>query len=174
MNRLLFLASIILSVMAIAGCQQKQKENLTVFVANAAKMEPQEIEPLPNIKPIEPYAYTAQDLPDPFDIENLKPKQVVSTRSGEGPDTNRRREPLENYPLDALKMVGTLFRENEQRVIIQTPEGAVQTAVVGNYVGQNYGQILSIDENEVKIKEQVLNSAGTWVERDASITVDKK
>lgn len=174
MTRQIIFISVLLSLLAVAGCQQKQKENLTVFVANAGKMEPQEIEPLPNIKPIEPYAYTAQDLPDPFNVENLKPKRVVSTRSGEGPDTNRRREPLENYPLDSLVMVGTLFRENEQRVIIKTPEGAVQTAVVGNYLGQNYGQILSIDENEVKIKEQVLNSAGTWVERDASITVDKK
>jgi type IV pilus assembly protein PilP len=137
-------------------------------------MQPTEIEPLPDIKPVEPYSYSSQDLPDPFDIENLKPKRVVSTRSGEGPDTNRRREPLENYPLDSLKMVGTLFRETEHRAIIQTPEGAVQTAEVGNYLGQNYGKIISIDENEVKIKEQVLNSAGTWVERDASIQVDQK
>ena len=172
MRRKIIFISLFLPAVIVSGCQQQEKENLSQFIANANKMQPKDIEPLPNIKPVEPYAYSAQDLPDPFDIENLKPKQVVSTRSGEGPDTNRRREPLENYPLDALKMVGTLFRESEQRVIIKTPEGAVQTAVVGNYLGQNYGQILSIDENEVKIKEQVLNSAGTWVERDASITVD--
>lgn len=172
MNRIFILNSLLLSMIFLPGCQQQEKENLSQFVANANKMQPKEIEPLPNIKPIEPYAYSAQDLSDPFNIENLKPKQVVSTRSGEGPDTNRRRETLENYPLDALKMVGTLFRESEQRVIIKTPEGAVQTAVVGNYLGQNYGKIISIDESEVVIKEQVLNSAGTWVERDASITVD--
>ena len=136
-------------------------------------MKAAEIEPLPDIKPVETYAYSAQEFSDPFDVENLKPKQVVSSRSGVGPDTNRRREPLENYPLDSLKMVGTLFRENEQRAILQTPEGAVQTAVVGNYLGQNYGKIISIDENEIVVKEQVLNSAGTWVGRDASIKVDQ-
>ena len=101
----------------------------------------------------------------------MRPKAVKTAVSGDGPDINRRREPLENYPLDALKMVGTLFRENETRVIIQTPEGAVQTAEVGNYLGQNYGRIVSINENEILLLEQILNSAGTWVEREATLTV---
>jgi type IV pilus assembly protein PilP len=70
-------------------------------------------------------------------------------------------------------MVGTLFREHEERAIIKTPEGAVLTVVVGKFMGQNYGKIVSIDENEIAVKEQVLNSAGTWVGRDASIKVDQ-
>mgnify|MGYP001820994826 FL=1 len=161
----------LLLVLLVTGCQQKEKENLSQFVADAGKMKAKEIEPLPNIKPVEVFAYSAQEFAEPFNVENLKPKQVVSARSGVGPDTNRRREPLENYPLDSLTMVGTLFRDNERRVVIKTPEGAVQTAVVGNYIGQNYGKIEAIDENEIVVKEQVLNSAGTWVGRDASIKV---
>jgi len=160
-------------VLLLTACQQNEKEDLAQFVANSNKMKAKEIEPLPNIKPVEPYAYSAQEFDEPFNVENLKPRRVVSARSGAGPDTNRRREPLENYPLDSLIMVGTLFRADEQRVIIKTPEGAVQTAVVGNYLGQNYGKIVSIDENEIVVKEQVLNSAGTWVGRDASIKVDQ-
>ncbi len=160
-------------LLLLTACQQSEKENLVKFVANSNKMKAKEIEPLPNIKPIEPYAYSAQEYDEPFDVENLKPRQVISARTGGGPNTNRRREPLENYPLDSLTMVGTLFRESERRVIIQTPEGAVQTAVVGNYLGQNYGKIISIDENEVAVEEQVLNSAGAWVGRDASIKVDQ-
>ncbi|MFW2439420.1 MAG: pilus assembly protein PilP [Arenicellales bacterium] len=169
------IAFIVLSlfVLLVTACQQTEKENLVQFVENSNKMKAKEIEPLPNIKPVEPYAYSAQEYNEPFNIENLKPRRVVSARSGVGPDTNRRREPLENYPLDSLVMVGTLFRVDEQRVILQTPEGAVQTAVVGNYLGQNYGKIISIDENEIVVQEQVLNSAGTWVGRDASIKVDQ-
>jgi len=160
-------------VILLTACQQNDKENLAQFVANSNKMKAKEIEPLPNIKPVAPYAYSAQEFDDPFNEENLKPRRVISARTDGGPDTNRRREPLENYPLDSLSMVGTLFRENEKRVIIQTPEGAVQTAVVGNYLGQNYGKIISIDENGIVVEEQVLNSAGTWVGRDASIKVDQ-
>jgi len=173
MNRIiafLFLSSL---VFLLTACQQNEKENLAQFIADSNKMKAKEIEPLPNIKPVEPYAYSAQGYAEPFDIENLKPRQVVSARTGTGPDTRRRREPLENYPLDSLTMVGTLFRETEKRAIIQTPEGAVQTAVVGNYLGQNYGKIISIDENEIVVEEQVLNSAGTWVGRDASLKVDR-
>ncbi len=162
-----------LLVLLLTACQQNEKEDLVQFIENSNKMKAKEIEPLPNIKPVEPYAYSAQEYDEPFNTENLKPRRVVSARTGAGPDTNRRREPLENYPLDSLLMVGTLFREDERRVIIQTPEGAVQTAVVGNYLGQNYGKIVSIDENEIAVKEQVLNSAGTWVGRDARIKVDR-
>ena len=169
-HRLLLL---ILMTIVATGCQQKEKDDLSEFVAQTSRMKVKEIEPLPNIKPVEPFAYNAQEFAEPFNVENLKPRQVVSARSGTGPDTNRRREPLENYPLDSLSMVGTLFREDEQRVIIKTPEGAVQTAVVGNYLGQNYGKIISIEENEIVVNEQVLNSAGTWVGRDASIKVDQ-
>lgn len=158
-------------VALLSGCQQQEKEDLNQFIANSNNMKPTNIEPLPTIVPVEPFAYSAADLPDPFDIENLTPKAVQAAVSGDGPDINRRREPLENYPLDALKMVGTLFRENETRVIIQTPEGAVQTAEVGNYLGQNYGRIVSINENEILLLEQILNSAGTWVEREATLTV---
>lgn len=173
MIRLIALLVLSSLVVLVSACQRQEKENLAQFVANSNKMKAQEIEPLPDIKPVEPYAYSAQEFDDPFDIENLKPRQVVSARTDGGPDTNRRREPLENYPLDSLLMVGTLFREDEKRVIIQTPEGAVQTAVVGNYLGQNYGKIISIDENQIVVEEQVLNTAGIWVGRDASIKVDR-
>ena len=172
MNRKQTVVSLLLLALLVTGYQQKEKENLSQFVVNAGKMKAKEIEPIPNIKPVELFAYSAQEFADPFNIQNLKPRQVVSARSGAGPDTNRRREPLENYPLDSLKMVGTLFRENERRVILKTPEGAVQTVVVGNYLGQNYGKIVSIEESEIVVEEQVLNSAGTWVGRDASIKVD--
>jgi type IV pilus assembly protein PilP len=165
--------SLIALALLVSACQQKDKPSLTRFIEDAGRMKASEVEPLPNLKPVEAYAYSAQEFADPFNIENLKPKQVVSARSGLGPDTNRRREPLENYPLDSLKMVGTLFREDEHRAIIKTPEGAVQTAVEGNYLGQNYGKIVSIEESEIVVKEQVLNSAGTWVGRDASIKVDQ-
>jgi type IV pilus assembly protein PilP len=165
--------SLLLFVALLSACQQREKQDLSQFIADAARMKAADIEPLPDIKPVKTFAYSAQEFAEPFNVENLKPKLVVSSRSGVGPDTNRRREPLENYPLDSLKMVGTLFRENEQRAILKTPEGAVQTAVVGNYLGQNYGKIISIDENEIVVKEQVLNSAGTWVGSDSSIKVDQ-
>lgn len=161
------------SVVMIGGCQQRGMDDLEHFVATALKGKKPAIEPLPEIKPIESYTYSAQSYPDPFSKENLRPKRVVEATSGEGPDKNRRREPLENFPLDALAMVGTIFRKEDTRAIIKTPKGAVQTVTIGNYIGQNYGKIVDITEQEIKIKEQVLNSAGVWVERDATLKVKR-
>jgi type IV pilus assembly protein PilP len=167
----LTLTSILLAL--LAGCQQNSMNDLERFVATAHKGKKPEVEPLPTIKPIEGYAYSAAGYPDPFSSQNLKPRRVAASATGTGPDKNRRREPLENFPLDSLTMVGTLFRENENRVIIKTPRGAVQTAKVGNYVGQNYGKIVGITEKEVSVKEQVLNSSGIWIERDATLTLKR-
>lgn len=163
--------TILVPVFLLSGCVDRSLVDLQRFVEQTGQAQPKEIEPLPAIKPVENFAYSASDFADPFASNNLQPRRVVQAQSGTGPDTNRRREPLENFPLDSLKMVGTLFRENEQRVIIKTPNGAVTTASVGNYVGQNYGQIKSISEEAVEVREQVLTSSGVWVERDATIKV---
>lgn len=162
----------LLTVM-LAGCQQNSMTDLERFVATAHKGKKPKIEPLPTIKPIESFSYNAQGTRNPFNRQNLKPRRVAAVASGTGPNTNRRREPLEQYPLDSLVMVGTLFRENDPRVIIKTPKGAVQTATIGNYLGQNYGKIVSITEREVRVKEQVLNSSGVWIERDAALRVKR-
>ena len=163
----------IMAALLLTGCQERSMHDLEQFVATAHQGRKPSIEPLPTIKPIESFSYSAQAFPDPFDKENLRPRRVVRSAGGVGPDQNRRREPLENYPLDSLTMVGTLFRKGDTRVIIKTPKGAVQTATIGNYIGQNYGRIVDITEEEIRLKEHVLNSAGVWVERDATLKVKR-
>ena len=163
-----FLGLLVMATL-ISGCQQNSMNDLQRFVDTAHKGKKPRVEPLPEIQPIEGFSYSAQSFPDPFNRQNLKPRRVVASGSGTGPDKNRRREPLEQFPLDSLVMVGTLFREGEKRVIIKTPRGAVQTATIGNYMGQNYGKIINISEREVTVKEHVLSSSGVWVEREAAI-----
>ena len=170
---LIKLSGMLLMASFLSGCQQNSMNDLQRFVETAHKGKKPKIEPLPEIQPIEGFTYSAQGYLDPFNKQNLKPRRVVASQSGSGPDKNRRREPLENFPLDSLTMVGSLFREGETRVIIKTPRGAVQTATVGNYMGQNFGKITGITENEVTVKEHVLNSSGMWIERDATIKIKR-
>ena len=52
--------------------------------------------------------------------------------------------------------------------------GKVDSLVNNAYPrNKNYGKIISIDENQIVVEEQVLNTAGIWVGRDASIKVDR-
>ena len=94
------------------------------------------LDPLPQIKPYEPFAYNAFDLPDPF-----KPRKIEPTKGGSklAPDLARRREPLEAFPLESLTMVGTLEKNKAMYALVRTPEKDVYQVRAGNYLGQNFG-----------------------------------
>lgn len=141
-------------------------EDLRDFVRNADKNLPRKIEPLPAVKPFEPFAYAGFELPDPF-----RPRKAAS-RGGGGPapDLNRRREPLEAFPLDQLRMVGTLERSGELFALIRADRTLYRVSK-GNYLGQNFGQITEISEAGIKMKEIVQDGAGDWAERQASLSL---
>ncbi len=139
------------------------------FVNNAGADMRGKVEPPPDIKPYEPFAYeNATSLPDPF-----KPrKQDVrnANRSGQNqPNLDRPKEELEDYPLESLKMVGYLYQNKVGHAVIRSSEGKIYTVKAGNYIGLNFGQIISVIETEVKIKEMVQDSAGDWSERESSL-----
>lgn len=153
-----------LAVLLLAGGCGSDGEDLRQFVRDAEKSLPRKIEPLPAVKPFEPFAYTGFDLPDPF-----RPRKAAS-RGGGGPapDLNRRREPLEAFPLDQLKMVGTLERSGEVFALVRADRTLYRVAK-GNYLGQNFGQVTDITEAGIKLKEIVQDSAGDWAERQAAL-----
>ena len=102
--------AVLVAVVALAGCvEQRGVQDLQAFTEAAHKDPKPLVEPLPVIKPHESYAYTASGLVDPFSPANLTRRRA--TPQGVLPDANRRREPLEQFPLDSLNFVGTMFRE---------------------------------------------------------------
>lgn len=168
----------VLLVSAIAlvlqGCQDTSMSDLRKFVNEAYQDKKPEIEPLPEIQPYKKYEYAASGEQDPFGFDNIASTGAGAAAGGvKRPDSNRRKEQLEEYPLDALKMVGTMTRETQPWVVIRTSEGIAHLATLGNYVGQNEGKIQKIltDEQLVMISETVLDPAGRWVTRDVEITV---
>lgn len=171
MDRQLKLVAVTTAVLAIAGCGSDGMDDLREFVANAHKGKTAKVEPLPEIKTTEPFAYSATKLSDPFAVGNLKPLANKSAGGGPRPDMNRRREPLEDYPLDALKMVGTLARGKQAWVVVQAPDGTVHRASVGNHMGQNFGTITRITDEKVSLIELIQGSVGDWVERETSVAL---
>ena len=55
--------------------------------------------------PTKRFTYNAFDQADPF-----KPRKIETGKGARGPDMTRRKEALEAFPLETLKMVGTLQR----------------------------------------------------------------
>lgn len=126
-------------------------------------------------KKFTPFTYSAKDTVDPFNPVKLTvalAKQQSNSASAFKPDTTRRREALEVYPLDALHMVGTLQRQGLNYALIQADRSLYQTKV-GNYIGQNFGMITSISETVVDIKEVVQDASGEWVERKTKLELQE-
>lgn len=161
--RLLFLISLLLT-----ACGGEEFQDLQDFVKNAGADMRGKVDPPPEIKPYEPLSYdNAIGLPDPF-----KPRKqdLKSGRPGiNQPDLERRREALEEFSLESLKMVGFLFQANVGYAIVRSPDSKLHRVKAGNYMGQNFGQITSVSDNEVKIREMVQDSAGDWAERMSSL-----
>ena len=112
---------------------------------------------------------------DPFSDSKLAVAMANLTdrsRSGLAPDRNRRREVLENFPLDTVRLVGHLQNKTNGNVALLSVDNVVYQARVGNYVGQNYGRIVKITETEMGIKELVRDATGDWVEQDTTLALE--
>lgn len=165
--------TLVLASSLLHGCGSDGLDDLREFVKNAHADRKPKIEPLPEIKPYEAFTYTAADLSNPFSVANLKPQSIQGLAGGPRPDMNRRKEPLEDYPLDGLKMVGTLSRGKQSWGIIQTTDGAVYRVQKGNYLGQNFGRITRVTDEKIDLVELIQGALGEWVEREASLAIQE-
>ena len=152
----------------LAGCGGETHQDLRTWMQDQGKGAKGRLDPLPQIKPYEPFAYNAYDLPDPF-----KPRKIEPTKGSSrlAPDLARRREPLEAYPLESLTMVGTLERGKGVFALVRTPEKDIYQVRAGNYMGQNFGVVTGISDGEVKLKELVQDGSGDWTERSSTLNL---
>ena len=153
-------------VLCLAACAGESHQDLRNWMAEQGKGVKGRLEPLPQVKPYEPFTYNAFDLPDPFKPRKIEPPKGDSKLA---PDLNRRKEPLEAYPLESLNMVGTLQKDTQTYALIRTPEKDLYQVRPGNHLGQNFGVILGVSDGEVKLKELVQDGGGDWTERSSSL-----
>jgi type IV pilus assembly protein PilP len=159
--------------LAMVGCGSDQLNDLKQFVADQENVAGTRarIDPLPKVDPYQPFVYAQAELEDPF-----RPRKIEPTKAARGqlsPDLNRRREPLEAFPLDNLKMVGTLQQGSALFALVRTPDNNLFRVRQNNYMGQNFGLIQEITETGMKLKELVQDGAGEWTERVTQLFMDE-
>ena len=142
--------------------------NLEEWVANVRARPAPPLEPLPVMQQFETFEYAAQGMRDPFSAAFTN----QGSGSGPRPDSNRRKQTLEQFPLDTLDMVGSLGAGSNLTALVMAPDKVTYRVSPGVYMGQNDGRVTSVHEDRIELVELVPDGAGGWLERPASIALE--
>lgn len=165
-----FLTPIFVCLM-LSGCSNDGFDDLRAFMEATGKDGGSKIEPLPAVKKVDTFEYPQAELSDPFFARNLRP----TGKDGLLPDADRPLEPLEEFPLDALRMVGTLKKPGQAvRAVIKDPKGTLHMIQVGGRIGQNYGKVTAINEDGLEIKELIQDASGEWTASKAMMSMNEE
>jgi type IV pilus assembly protein PilP len=165
------LAIALLACLALSACgSERHLDEVRQFVKDSDKMPRGRIPDLPEPKPYEPFEYAAFDLVDPFVPRKLEPPKPPVLAGGiKPPDPARRKGPLEAFPLENLKMVGTLQQKKVFFALIKTPDNNLYRVQTGDFMGQNFGRVTEISESALKLKELVQDSTNEWKEEERTL-----
>jgi type IV pilus assembly protein PilP len=161
------------SALLLVACGGEEHGDLKQELAQATKDFRGQVPPLPQVRPYEPVPYTAESLVDPFRLDRIEVVQTAGTRSSDtkskiAEQEKRVKEPLEAFPLEAIQMLGTITQDKETFALVKAGPNLYRVKK-GNYMGQNFGVITSIDEGGIKLKELVQDGTGEWVERASAL-----
>jgi type IV pilus assembly protein PilP len=157
----------------LAACGGDEHNDLKEWMADNSKDLKGRVQALPQIKTFPVVAYESGSLIDPFSSTKIAASKSGGSSNGIQPDMNRRREPLEAYSLETLKMVGILQSKGRPVAIIAADKTLYQV-MVGNYMGQNFGVVTKITENDVTLKELIEDTNGDWVERMSTLQLQEQ
>ena len=162
-------------LLMLTGCSNDDFTDLHKYIQSVHARPKVAIEPLPDSKVVETFIFEPDGLRDPFrPTEISSDEETIDTSATVGikPDTERRKEELEAYALDSLRMVGTLKDQNGLWGLVKAKDGTVHSVQVGNHMGQNYGQIIRILEDKIELMEIVPDvKPGTWKEQQATLAL---
>jgi len=160
----------------LAGCGNGDERELRDWMEQVKRDTHPTVKPLPEPKDFIPYAYGAKEMPDPFSQNKLLGElaRVAATSPNPNqPDMQRPRELLETFPLDTMRMVGTMAKGGTSYALLQIDRSLYQVRP-GQRIGQNFGVVTRVTEDAVTIREVVQDAAGEWVERMAKLELQSK
>ena len=156
----------------LTGCGGDMSD-LEHFIDETKSKHHGKVDPLPEFPPYETFEYVTLDLRDPFRPQTDLNSSPMSQDeyAGPRPEGNRRREVLESFPVDSLKMVGLLQQKTQTWGLVRDPEGTIHRVQPGNYAGQNHGKIVMVNETKIDIVELVPDGLSGWVNREAQLAM---
>ncbi|MBH1986140.1 MAG: pilus assembly protein PilP [Burkholderiales bacterium] len=167
------LSWIVLSL-ALTACGGDQVELQTWMDQERQQVKPN-VQPLSPPQKFNPQAYVGMEGVEPFASQKLAGAIKQETRqpnSAVAAELNRRKEPLEAYPLDSMTMVGSVNKQGRPFALLKV-ENLLYQVKAGDYIGQNYGKILKVTETDISLREIVQDAAGEWIERPTTLQLQE-
>jgi type IV pilus assembly protein PilP len=160
----------------LTGCGEGLGD-LREFVTSIRNQPAGRIEPIPEFQPYQSFEYTSHDLRDPFKLVDFRrpeqnPEEISQITDGLRPDVDRVREPLEDFPLDTLRLKGTIDdKDGIKWGLIFAPDNTIHRVIEGNYLGQNHGRIISVSDQTIDLTEIIPDGLGNYIERSSAISL---
>ena len=164
MRKILTVAGIA-ATLGLAGCGDGL-DDLRAEISQAKQRPGGRIQPLPEVRPYVSHEYQMSDRRSPF-LQSLAGENATGPR----PDSQRAREYLEQFPLDTLKMVGTLRLGSGNYGLVQTKDGLIHRVLPGNHLGQNDGRVMTVSDAKITLTEIVPDGLGGYLERPAALAL---
>ncbi|MFM2345844.1 MAG: hypothetical protein RL654_597 [Pseudomonadota bacterium] len=159
----------------LAGCSDPHEE-LRAWMEEQRRVARPQVSPLVAPRKFDPQPYVAFSQTEPFSSQKMQGALKQESRQPNSllaAEMNRRREPLEAYPLDALAMVGSVVRGGRPYALLKA-DNLLYQVKVGDYLGQNYGRVTRITETEIALRELVPDTLGEIVERASTLTLQER
>ena len=159
----------------LAACGGDQDELQQWMEQQKREVKPS-VEPLSAPKKFNPQPYAALGAVEPFSTQKLTvalKQEARQPNSLLAAEINRRKEPLEAYPVDSMSMVGSVTRSGRPYALLKV-DSLLYQVKQGDYLGQNYGKITKISETDVSYREIVQDAAGEWIERSSALQLQEK
>lgn len=175
---------LLLLVVGLSACGGRGMTDLEKEVKEIKARKNPHIDPLPSFQVIPNYFYEVEDMRDPFktlmdtrarDIQMTTIGDTANDKQCQKPDPYRIRVGLELMPLDALEMVGTLEDAEGTLwgLVASKNDGTTYRVQVGDYIGENDGQIINISPTKIELMELYPDGSGCYVEQTASIALSE-
>lgn len=162
-------------LLALAACGESGVQEVKDWMKQTQLNTKPRVTPLSEPKKFTPFDYTGKASIDPFDPNKLLVVLAgIDKKNGKGlkRDETRRKEVLEGFPLDSIKMVGVLQQKGLTIGLVQVDKAVFQVKI-GNYLGQNDGIITNVTETQIDIKELVEDATGELTERNATLELQE-
>ena len=165
-----------LSLTAVVAACGGNVDELQQWMDEQKRTVKPNVEPLSAPKRFNPQPYTALSRVEPFSTQKLTvalKQEARQPNSLLAAEINRRKEPLEAYPVDSMSMVGSVARAGSPYALLRV-DNLLYRVRRGDYLGQNYGKITKISETDIEYREIVQDAAGEWVERNSALRLQEK